>query len=73
MLSIIVLINQKFYNEEQQWPVEDIEKLLALEPVLDARRGLELNNVFYTSFILGKKVVSRTNATLQVIIHINFA
>lgn len=47
--------SQKFYNEDQQWEIEELEKLLNNPIISNARAGLK--KTYFTSLFLGKKVV----------------
>lgn len=47
--------NQKYYNEDQQWDISELEKILSLPELSEARS--RISSAYFASVLYGKRVV----------------
>lgn len=56
--------NQKYYNEDQQWNIRELEKVLSLPRLSEARSNI--SNAYFASVLYGKSVV-HTNKRYDIV------
>ena len=57
-------LNQKYYNEDQQWDIEELKKILSIPSIIKARDSI--SSVYFTSMLFGKYVI-HTNRRYDIV------